>query len=58
MSNQQMQAVFGELAARPGPDGYLGYDNRPVIAALTTAVKQLHARLEEAERRIAAAQYT
>ncbi len=43
------EAVVGKQTAKDGTE-YLGFDDRPVIAALVNAVKELSARIERLEK--------
>ena len=45
------EAVVGKQATKDGTE-YLGFDDRPVIAALVNAVKELSTKVQELERKL------
>jgi len=51
-SANNVQTVIPEaIQSKKGPEEYLSFDDRPVIAALVNAVKELSARVQELENR-------
>jgi hypothetical protein len=45
------KSIPESIQSKKGPEGYLSFDDRPVIAALVNAVKELLARIEVLEAR-------